>query len=93
MKAAHTPMSIAAARALAERSAAQCGVDAEDNWKIYGEDFIADAEAALNAAGAADLLEALCDMVSDHADLSDATLQFARSAIAKATGGASEVES
>ena len=37
-------------------------------------------------AAAPDLLEALQDMVSDHASLSDATLAFARAAIAKATG-------
>lgn len=35
---------------------------------------------------APDLLEALLDMVSDHASLSAATLAFARAAIAKATG-------
>lgn len=46
--------------------------------------------AVLNAhlfAAAPDLLEALRDMVSDHAALSDATLEFARAAISKATGG------
>ena len=37
-------------------------------------------------AAAPDLLEALQDMVSDHASLSAATLAFARAAIAKATG-------
>lgn len=37
-------------------------------------------------AAAPDLYEALCDMVSDHACLSEATLQFARAAIAKAEG-------
>ena len=45
-------------------------------------------EAAANAqliATAPELLEALRDMVSDHKCLSDATLNFARSAIAKAT--------
>ncbi len=39
-------------------------------------------------AAAPDLLEALRDMVSDHECLSEATLKFARTAIAKATGGA-----
>jgi hypothetical protein len=47
--------------------------------------FISDEHARLIAA-APELLEALRDMVSDHADLSEATLQFARAAIAKATG-------
>jgi len=37
-------------------------------------------------AAAPDLLEALRDMVSDHASLSEATLAFARAAIAKAVG-------
>jgi hypothetical protein len=35
-------------------------------------------------AAAPELLEALCDMVSDHQCLSEATLQFARAALAKA---------
>ena len=39
-------------------------------------------------AAAPDLLEALRDMVSDHKDLSAATLRFARAAIAKAEGSA-----
>ena len=37
-------------------------------------------------AAAPELLEALCDMVSDRAELSEATVQFAKAAIAKATG-------
>jgi hypothetical protein len=37
-------------------------------------------------AAAPELLEALRDMVSDHAELSEATLAFARAAIAKAQG-------
>ena len=37
-------------------------------------------------AAAPDLLEALQDMVSDHASLSAATLAFARAAIARAIG-------
>lgn len=82
------PMVVAAARELCKRASEACNVDFEDNWKIYGGDFIADAEAALKAAGALELLEALRDMVSDHADLSDKTLAFARAAIAKATGAA-----
>lgn len=40
----------AAARVLADRSADACGVNREDNWKIYSEDFMADAKAALEAA-------------------------------------------
>ena len=41
---------------------------------------------ALNRDKCADLLEALMDMVSDHKELSEATLNFAREAIAKAKG-------
>jgi hypothetical protein len=43
----------AAARVLANRSADQCGVNRDDNWKVYGQDFIDDARAALEAARAA----------------------------------------
>lgn len=50
------------------------------------EDLPAGIAAARLVRAAPELLEALRDMVSDHADLSEATLQFARSAIAKATG-------
>jgi hypothetical protein len=39
-----------AARALADRSADECNVDREDNWKAYGDQFVADAHAALSAA-------------------------------------------
>lgn len=43
----------------------------------------AEANARLIAA-APDLLEAVRDMISDHGDLSEATLAFARAALAKA---------
>jgi hypothetical protein len=39
-----------AARSLADRSADVCNVDREDNWKVYGDQFLADADAALRAA-------------------------------------------
>jgi hypothetical protein len=55
----HTPMVVAAARALCKRGAEQCNVDFEDSWKVYGEDYLNDAQAALDAAGAPDLLDAL----------------------------------
>ena len=51
-------MVVAAARVLSQRNAEQCGIDAADMWKQYGEDFIADAQAALNAAALAELLAA-----------------------------------
>ena len=38
------------ARALSDRYADQCGVDRDDNWKIYGQDFIEDVRAMLAAA-------------------------------------------
>ena len=56
------------------------------NWMLDAEgDEQCWADARLIAA-APELLEALQDMVSDHASLSAATLAFARAAIAKATG-------
>ncbi len=48
-----------------------------------------DAEREANArliAAAPELLEALQDMVSDRNELSEATVRFAKAAIAKATG-------
>ncbi len=44
-----------------------------------------EADARLIAA-APELYEALCDMVSDRSCLSDATIDFARTALAKARG-------
>jgi hypothetical protein len=40
---------VTVARALADRSADACNVNREDNWKIYGDDFIEDARAAIAA--------------------------------------------
>lgn len=40
----------AAAKALCREASTACNVDFDDNWKIYGDDYIADATAALNAA-------------------------------------------
>lgn len=36
-----------------------CDVNFEDSWKQYGEDYLRDAQAVLDAVGAPDLLEAL----------------------------------
>ena len=55
-----------------------------DHWA--GNHITVDAADAHLIAAAPELLEALQDMVSDHASLSDATLAFARAAITKATG-------
>lgn len=40
------------ARALSDRGAALCNVDALDSWKTYHEDYIADVRAMLEAIGA-----------------------------------------
>ena len=59
------------------------------DWSPDQEEVAEIVHGAANArliAAAPDLLEALQDMVSDHASLSAATLAFARAAIAKATG-------
>ncbi len=39
---------IAVARVLADRSADECNVDREDNWKFYSDDFMDEAKAAIN---------------------------------------------
>lgn len=41
-----------AGRALADRNATLCNVNKDDNWKIYGEEFITDARVALDAIAA-----------------------------------------
>ena len=38
------------ARALSDRYADQCGVDKDDNWKLYGQDCIDDVRAMLEGA-------------------------------------------
>lgn len=55
---AHTPMVVAAAKALCRRGAEQCGVDFEDTWKVYGDDYLAEVSEMLDACGATELLEA-----------------------------------
>jgi len=46
-------MVIAAAKMLCKLHAGQCQVDEADTWKVYGEQFLADARDALHAAFAA----------------------------------------
>ena len=98
------PMVVAAARVLSQRNAEQCGIDADDMWKQYGEDFIADAQAALDAAGGPELLAALriarefmsiaSDWNLDEAEINGEMrstydwLADVDAAIAKATGSA-----
>lgn len=90
----HTPMVVAAARALCKRGAEQCNVDFEDSWKVYGDLYLEDAQAALQAANAQELIRALKECAAVCAgemttknDLINA-LELARAALAKATGGA-----
>lgn len=100
MNAQHTPMVVAAARAMNKRMAEQCNVDADDQWKLYGDDMLSDAKAILDAAGAIDLLSALKTMLTATTDdgkesfpghyaafLEIVAKPRARAAIAKATGG------
>ena len=71
MSTQYTPMEIKAARILCERIADACGVDRDDNWNIYSEDFKADAKAMLDTCGASNLLEAL--KVARHMIVEDGT--------------------
>lgn len=66
----HTPMVVAAARALCRRNSDLCNVDFDDNWKLYGGDFLMDAQVALESAAAPELLEALHRLLH-HADHSE----------------------
>lgn len=96
MSAQYTPMVIAAARTLSDRYAEMCMVDAEDCWKLHGEDFLADAKAALDVVGAPEMLAALLgayEVLSvcyplHSADESNKSFAMAkmRAAIVKATG-------
>ena len=42
----------AMAKVLSDRAASACCVDPDDNWKIYGQDYIEDVRAMLAAAPA-----------------------------------------
>ena len=54
-----TPMYVTAAKVLCQRCTELCDVDFEDSWKQYGDHYLLDAQAMLDAIGAPDLLEAL----------------------------------
>jgi hypothetical protein len=83
----HTPMVVAAARELCARESEECGVDNDDNWKMYGETFLMDAKAALDAAGVPQLLEALRNFISDVQPWTDSErIAIARAAIKAAEG-------
>ena len=62
----HTPMVVAAARALCRRDSDLCNVDFDDNWKFYGDGFLMDAQVALESAAAPELLEALERIARPH---------------------------
>jgi len=93
-----TPMYVTAAKVLCQRCTELCDVDFEDSWKQYGDHYLLDAQAMLDAIAAApDLLEALREITSDYADRFDlddpstnpgikSSIEQARAAIVKATG-------
>lgn len=83
----HTPMVVAAARALCRRNSELCNVDFEDNWKLFGDGFLMDAQLALESAAAPELLEALQGVVR-VADRDTMEFFAAHAAIAKAMGTA-----
>lgn len=90
---AHTPMVVAAARAICRRDSELCNVDFEDNWKFYGDGFLADAQAVLDAVAAQELLTAMQyarEWIIAAGKVggmnNEATLQRIDAAIAKATG-------
>jgi hypothetical protein len=92
------PMVVAAARTLCKRSSEACNVNNDDNWKVYGQDFIEDAQAALDACGASELLEALlttaamlsaCRLIVSDKECRDemgTQVKAAQALLAKATG-------
>lgn len=84
--AAQTAMVSKAARVLSDGVALACGVNADDVWKLHSEIHFADAQAALEACGALDLLDAAEKLVCDPAHVG--YRDQARAAIAKAAGGA-----
>jgi len=91
---AHTPMVVAAAKALCKRTSAACEINAKSDWIGYSEEYLDDAQAALDASGALDLLAELQNIAdADPSKWAKETQdQFqpwaqsrARAAIAKAT--------
>ena len=91
MSTQYTPMEIKAARILCERIADACGVDRDDNWNIYSEDFKADAKAMLDACGALDLVAVLQELQESASywseyDVPIGIVDRINAAIAKATG-------
>lgn len=85
-------MILIAARVLSDKAADACGVDRNDQWAEYAEQWRDDAREMLEACGAVDLLEALLALgaaVKSRGIMSTVTaLSVADTAITKATGGA-----
>lgn len=84
-------MSIKAGRVLCDRSARQAGVDASDWWKLYGDEYIRDAQAMLDAVGTTDLLAFAKEYIDawDKGGVNNVHLmRLAEKAIAKAEGKA-----
>lgn len=80
----------AVARVLSDRASEDCGVDKDDNWKTYSENYLNDAHVALGATAAApqvvaDEFESLVAQFIDIIGVTDTgdTLADARSAIDK----------
>jgi hypothetical protein len=46
-----SPMVVAAAREMCRQQADECGIDKDDLWKVYGEEFQACVELILQTAG------------------------------------------
>lgn len=94
----HTPMVVAAAREMCRLASQMCGVDNDDNWKTYGEGYLAEAASVLEAAGLPALLSELknvsfllmsaCLVIKDDdaRGVALAAVKRARGAIAAATG-------
>ena len=80
-----------AARVLWDGGAEQCGVDAGDSWKVYGSEYIADAQAMLDEVGVTDLLAALrrcAQRILADEGINSPIYQQAAAAISKAEGKA-----
>lgn len=83
------PMVVAVAKALVKRHAEVCNVNDEDLWLIEGEFFIEEAQIALDACAAPELLTAAEKALAECADLIGTPAGAAlEAAIAKATGSA-----
>lgn len=91
----HTPMVVAAARTMCKLESEGCGVDNDDLWKIYGAEFLKDAEKVVEATVAYELLHQLelaegrlmtLDAMKHPAiPLNDDLIESIRAAIAAAT--------